>query len=138
MLLPGVVLAGQGQGQGKGRAEEGTGGSGSCEQLRMMAQDIESQARTMAVPSGCSDVSQCKSAAVGAMACGGPRDYLVYCSAATDEAALLRTLSQLQRSEEQHNQQCGGFSICIFISEPQVELVNGVCQKAESESGNLQ
>jgi hypothetical protein len=137
LLLSGVGLAGPGKGQGRGRMGEGTGGSGSCEQFRTLSQNLENQARSLAASEGCSDVSQCKSAAVGAMACGGPRDYLVYCAATTDEDTLLRTLSQLQRSEEQANQQCGSFSICIFVSEPQVELVNGVCQKAEPESGSL-
>ncbi|MBN1208668.1 MAG: hypothetical protein JXB05_27655 [Myxococcaceae bacterium] len=42
-------------------------------------QDLESQARSLAVAEGCSDASSCKAAPVGAMACGGPRDYLVYC-----------------------------------------------------------
>jgi|GEM_PF-1956268 len=138
LLLPGMALADPGKGKGRGPPmREGTGGSGGCEQFQLTAQDLDSRARSLAVADGCSDVSQCKSAAVGARACGGPRDYLVYCSATTDEDSLLRTLSQLQRSEEQYNQQCGGASICIFTSEPKLELVNGVCQEVAGDSGAL-
>jgi hypothetical protein len=137
LLLPGVALAGPEKGKGRGRMGEGTGGSGSCEQFRTMSQDLETQARSLAVTEGCTDVSQCKSAAVGARACGGPRDYLIYCSASTDEDSLLKKLEQLRRTDEQSNQQCGTYSICIFMEEPQLELVNGVCQQAAPESGTL-
>lgn len=136
-LLPAVALAEGSKGKGPARPEPGTGGSGRCDQMSMSIQSMESQARALAVAEGCTDVSQCKAAAVGARACGGPRDYLVYCSATTDEDRLLRELSQLQKSEELYNQQCGVMSICIFTAEPEVELVNGVCQKAESAPTTL-
>lgn len=132
LLLSGVGLAGGGKGKGHPRGEEGTGGSGRCEDMGLSIQSQESEARSLAVADGCTDVSQCKSAPVGARACGGPRDYLVYCSATTDEDALLKALSRLQKNEQQYNDQCGIMSTCIFLAEPQVELVNGVCQKAES------
>lgn len=137
LLLPVVGLAEGGKRKGPARSEEGTGGGGRCEQMSMTIQSLESEARSLAVAEGCTEVSQCKSAAVGARACGGPRDYLVYCSATTDEDALLRELDRLQKSEAQYNEQCGIMSICIFTAEPQVELVNGVCQKAESAPTSL-
>jgi hypothetical protein len=132
LLLSGVSLAGGGKAKGHARGEEGTGGSGHCDQASMSLQSLENEARSLAVADGCTDASQCKSAPVGVKACGGPRDYLVYCSATTDEDALLKALSRLQKSEQQYNDQCGIMSTCIFVAEPQVELVNGVCQKAES------
>ncbi len=132
LLLSGVGFAGGDKGKGPDRSKEGTGGSGRCEEVGASIQSKESEVRSLVVAEGCTDVSQCKSAPLGARACGGPRDYVVYCSATTDEDRLLRELSQLQRSEEQYNQQCGVMSICIFTAEPQVELVNGVCQKAEA------
>jgi hypothetical protein len=129
LLLTGGGLAEQGGRRAQARGTPAQGAS--CEQEVTAHQELESQARSLAVVEGCMEASQCKTAAVGAMACGGPRDYLVYCSAATDEDALLRKLARLQRSEEQYNQQCGGASICVFASEPQVDLVNGVCQEVE-------
>jgi hypothetical protein len=137
LLLPAVALAGGTKGKGPARQEPGTGGSGRCDQMSLSIQSQESQARALAVAEGCTEVSQCKTAAVGARACGGPRDYLVYCSLTTNEDALLRELSQLQKDEQQYNEQCGVMSICIFTAEPQVELVNGVCQKAETAPTTL-
>jgi hypothetical protein len=132
LLLPAVAFASGGKGKEPVHPKDGTGGGGRCEQGGMTIQSLESEARSLAVADGCTDASQCKSAPVGARACGGPRDYLVYCSATTDEDALLKALSRLQKSEQQYNEQCGIMSTCIFLAEPQVELVNGVCQKAES------
>jgi hypothetical protein len=91
---------------------------------------LETEARELVVAEGCTDVSQCRAAPVGVQACGGPRDYVVYCSAATDENALLRALKRLEQREERFNRQCDVVSICVFLLEPQLELVNGVCQEA--------
>ncbi len=136
LLLPALALAGGSKGKGP-HPKDGTGGSGSCEQSSMTIKSMEGDALSLAVAEGCTEASQCKSAPVGVRACGGPRDYVVYCSVTTDENALLRALSQLQRSEERYNEQCGVMSICIFTSEPQVDLVNGVCQKAETAPTTL-
>ena len=78
-------------------------------------------AATRAVTS--TDVSQCRTAPVGVRACGGPRDYVVYCTESTDEGALLRALDRLARREDRFNRQCDIISTCIFISPPEVELL---------------
>lgn len=98
---------------------------------RSEVQRLEDEARELAEAGPCEDVRQCRTAPVGVQACGGPRDYLVYCATATDEAALQRALARLARREERFNRQCDVFSICIFLIEPEVELVNGVCQVAQ-------
>ncbi|MBN1210695.1 MAG: hypothetical protein JXB05_37955 [Myxococcaceae bacterium] len=134
-LLGALLLAGGAVAspeRGKGRGGSGSAGTDHCAQLGEMIQELESKARAMAVADGCADVSQCKAAPVGARACGGPRDYLVYCAARTDESALQQALTRLQREEERYNQQCGIVSTCIFLDEPKVELVDGVCQKVEA------
>ncbi|WP_309894768.1 hypothetical protein [Archangium sp.] len=89
---------------------------------------LETEARELVNAGGCTDVSQCRTAPVGARACGGPRDYVIYCAESTDEDALLRALDRLVRREERFNRQCGVFSICIFLSPPEIELVGDVCQ----------
>jgi hypothetical protein len=94
---------------------------------------MEEKARTLAQATGCTDVSQCQSAPLGALACGGPRDYVVYCSATTDERALQRTLRLLELREDRYNQRCNVVSICLFVLPPSVELVNGVCTAAAPE-----
>jgi hypothetical protein len=90
-------------------------------------QRLEEEARAL-VETECPDVSQCRTAPVGARACGGPRDYVVYCAATTPEQELLRALDRLERREERFNRQCDIVSTCIFIPPPQVELVGGRCQ----------
>ena len=98
---------------------------------------LETEARELAVAEGCTDVSQCRAAPVGAQACGGPRGYVVYCSETTDENALVRALKRLEQREERFNRQCDVVSICIFIAEPQLELVEGVCQAAAPPTDTL-
>jgi hypothetical protein len=95
---------------------------------------LESEARELAVAEGCEDVSQCRTAPLGAMACGGPRDYVVYCEDTTDEQALQRALDRLARREDRFNRQCGILSICVFITPPEVELVEGECRAVDSSS----
>ena len=45
---------------------------------------LEAEARALASPDGCAQPGDCRSAPVGAKACGGPRSYVVYCAATTD------------------------------------------------------
>lgn len=97
---------------------------------RAVIAQLEAEARALVETEGCTDVSQCRAAPVGAQACGGPRDFVVYCSATTDEKELLRALKRLEQREERFNRQCDVVSICIFVAEPQLELVDGVCQAA--------
>ena len=91
-------------------------------------QQLESEALALAVAGGCEDVSQCRAAPVGILACGGPRGHVVYCAATTDEGALQRALARLARREARFNRQCDIFSICIFIAEPELELVGSECR----------
>jgi hypothetical protein len=137
LLLAGGAVASPDKDKDKGKGGSGTAGTDRCAQQSLEIQQLESEARALAVAGGCTDASQCKAAPVGVRACGGPRDYLVYCATATDERELQRALTQLQREEGQYNQQCGIISTCVFLEEPQVELVNGVCQKAQSSPTEL-
>lgn len=91
-------------------------------------QQLETEALALAVPEGCQDVSQCRSAPVGSKACGGPRSYVVYCATSTDEERLLRALDQLVKREDRFNRQCGAISTCEFLLPPTLELVEGVCR----------
>src|SRR5688572_1044795 len=92
--------------------------------------ELEQQARALARTEGCDQPSQCATAPVGAKACGGPRTYLVYCRATTDETALLRALDELKRAEEQYNKVAGIGSDCTFVTPPEVHLEGGACTAA--------
>jgi hypothetical protein len=89
---------------------------------------LEAEARALASPDGCAQPGDCRSAPVGAKACGGPRGYVVYCAATTDTVALFRKLEQHRRAEAAFNEKYGKFSTCDFASPPQTELAGGTCR----------
>jgi hypothetical protein len=103
----------------------------SCEQQQQALEQFESGARQLAVAEGCSDVSQCRAAPVGEQACGGPRDYLVYCTQTTNEQALLQALEVLAQRERRYNEQCDIVSTCVFLEPPALQLAGGACQPAQ-------
>jgi len=89
---------------------------------------LEAEARALANPDGCSRPGDCRSAPVGARACGGPRTHLVYCAATTDTLELARRLEKLRRAEEAFNLRHGIVSTCDARLPPQTELVGGTCR----------
>ena len=92
--------------------------------------ELEQQARALAKADGCERADQCAAAPMGAKPCGGPRAYLVYCKATTDEAALLRTLDELKRAEEEYNRAAGLISDCALVAQPGVRLEGRTCSAA--------
>ena len=90
--------------------------------------ELERQARALAKTDGCDRADQCAAAPLGAKACGGPRAYLVYCRATTDEAALMRALDELKRAEEGYNRAAGLVSDCMLVQQPEVRLEGRTCK----------
>jgi hypothetical protein len=88
---------------------------------------IEDQAKALVKTDGCASVGECKTAPVGSRACGGPRYYLVYCSASTDSAALYRKLDAVAAAEREYNVKYQIASTCEFRMPPQVALTGGSC-----------
>lgn len=88
---------------------------------------LEAEARALANPNGCSGAGQCRSAPVGAKACGGPRSYVVYCAVTTDTVALFRKLEELRRTEQAFNQKYGTISTCELAVPPATELRGTTC-----------
>ena len=89
--------------------------------------ELEQQARALAKADGCDRAEQCAAAPMGAKPCGGPRAYLVYCKATTDEAALMRVLDELKSAEESYNRAAGIVSDCAITPEPGVRLEGRAC-----------
>ena len=89
--------------------------------------ELEQQARALARTDGCSRAEQCAAAPMGAKPCGGPWSYLVYCKATTDEAALLRVLDELKRTQEEYNRTSGLGSDCGMVMPPEVRLEGRTC-----------
>ena len=88
---------------------------------------IEDQAKAMVKAEGCTGAGQCRTAPVGSRGCGGPRYYLVYCSATTDSAALFRKLSEVEAAERAFNARYQGASTCEFRMPPSVGVTGGMC-----------
>jgi hypothetical protein len=72
--------------------------------------------------------NQCKVIAFGAKACGGPKSYLIYSTLQSNENKLKRLVDQYNSREEKINQETDAMSDCMFIEEPKVSLVNGICK----------
>lgn len=87
-------------------------------------------ARSIANAEGCADVGSCRTAPLGVKACGGPREYVVYCVATTDTVALFRKLEELARAERAFNERYQIASTCEFRVEPDVALVGQRCSAA--------
>lgn len=89
---------------------------------------LEDQAKALVKSEGCSSAAQCRTAPVGSRACGGPRYYLVYCSATTDSAALFKKLDAVAAAEREFNMHYKVMSTCEFRMPPTVALSGGSCQ----------
>jgi hypothetical protein len=89
---------------------------------------LEAEARALVAPDGCTRPGDCRSAPLGAKACGGPRTYVVYCASTTDTVALFRKLEQHRRAEAAFNQKYGRPSTCDLAMPPQTELAGGTCR----------
>lgn len=92
-------------------------------------QKVEQQAKAVVRTDNCSNEGQCRTAAVGSRACGGPRYYLTFCAASTDTVRLFRLLSQISGMETAYNTKWQLASTCEFRMAPGVRLSGGVCQE---------
>ena len=89
---------------------------------------LEDQAKALVKTDGCTSADQCRTAAVGNRACGGPRYYLVYCSRTTDSAVLFARLKAVADAENEFNTRYQIVSTCEFRLPPKVALVGASCQ----------
>jgi len=89
---------------------------------------LEDQAKALVKTDGCTSADQCRTAAVGNRACGGPRYYLVYCSRTTDSAALFAKLKAVADAENEFNRRYNVVSTCEFRMPPAVAFTLGSCQ----------
>lgn len=116
-----------------GSGDSATAGSDSAavaqQPVRLQAEvtRLEARLRELASTDGCDSVAQCKTAPLGERACGGPRDYVVYCAATTDETALLAVVDSLKNAETQLNAATGAVSTCEFRMPPDLTVDAGKC-----------
>lgn len=100
--------------------------------LQAEVERLERRLRELAIAEGCDSSGQCKTAPVGERACGGPREYVVYCPLTTNEPALLAVVDSLKRAEMRHNQVTGAVSTCEYRMPPNMNVVAGSCVAAQN------
>ena len=94
------------------------------ERLKELGRIIEQEIGTPAA----NEPSQCKLIAFGSKPCGGPARYLVYSTAKTNETRLKQLVDEFNQLAKKINEERKILSDCMFVSEPKVELVDGVCR----------
>lgn len=94
------------------------------ELLKELGRIIEQEIGTPAA----NEPSQCKLIAFGSKPCGGPARYLVYSTAKTNETRLKQLVDEFNKLAKKINEERKILSDCMFVSEPKVELVDGVCR----------
>jgi len=84
----------------------------------------------------CSENAQCRTLPVGAMACGGPQEYLPYSTQKSDANAL-RALSERSYTETKAALTASGMvSTCMLKADPGAVCVAGTCQLGTGSPAN--
>ncbi len=96
--------------------------------LKQQAERLAREARALAKVEGCAEVRECAVAGFGHKSCGGPREYLAYCTRTTDAKALQAKLAALEEAERAWQAEAGISSNCGLTRKPRPRLEAGVCQ----------
>ena len=91
----------------------------------------EAKIRAMIGDASCDDVDSCASIAFGAKPCGGPWEYLVYCTDSVDEDALQKRVDEYFELNQKYNAENGIVSDCAMVEEPELLIYQGICMIAE-------
>jgi hypothetical protein len=94
---------------------------------RQAIEKAEAEARVIAKADGCSSSADCRAAPIGARGCGGPRDFILYCAASTDSAALYAKIAAADSLERAFNTKYKVVSTCELRLPPTVEASGGAC-----------
>ncbi|MBU8898628.1 hypothetical protein KRR26_23745 [Corallococcus sp. M34] len=96
-------------------------------ELKAKADRLAQEARALAKSSGCGAVAQCEVAGFGHKACGGPREFIAYCTRTTNVPALQAKLDALTQAERDWQQAAGLRSNCGLTRRPRPRLEDGRC-----------
>jgi hypothetical protein len=81
----------------------------------------------------CSSPEVCRTIAFGAKPCGGPREYLVYSTSATDSARLAGEVARYNEEQARLNREQDLVSDCSLVVEPRVSCASGRCVAEKAE-----
>ena len=91
--------------------------------LAQLGKDIEEFAKNKA----CTNGDGCRAMPMGAKACGGPTNYVIYSLSKTDEKQLTEKVKQYTDFQKELNIKYNRSSDCLFLSPPTIDCLNGVC-----------
>ncbi|HVG63276.1 MAG TPA: hypothetical protein VNA24_32225 [Hyalangium sp.] len=106
----------------------GPGEPTHVETLKQQAEKLAGEARALANTSGCEKVEECAVAGFGHKPCGGPREFIAYCSKTTDVKALKAKLEELAKAEQTWQNAAGITSNCGLTRRPPPRFVDGMCR----------
>jgi hypothetical protein len=92
-----------------------------------VVEQLEAAARAIVKTDGCSTSADCRAAPIGVRGCGGPRDFIVYCSKNTDSVALYQKIAAADSAEAAYNARYKVGSTCELRMAPAVGLSGGAC-----------
>ncbi len=98
---------------------------------------LKKDVRAVAKPAGCTQAAQCKAMPMGAKPCGGPTEFVIYCSVGTDEKVLTEKVQAATDAEKAKNAATGAMGTCLALAQPKVTLVSGVCTAVEQKAADV-
>jgi len=105
----------------------------ACDEQRTQEDDfakLTDMKQTILIVAGdasANDSTDCRYVGLGAKACGGPWEYLIYSAVNTDTLLLLELVKNYNQFEDELNRKYGRTSDCSIPSPPTIGLVNGRC-----------
>jgi hypothetical protein len=93
------------------------------QKLEQLGKEIQEFAKNKA----CSNGDDCRTMPMGAKACGGPTNYIIYALSKTDEKQLAEKVKQYTEFQKELNIKYNRVSDCKFEIPPTVDCLNGVC-----------
>lgn len=99
----------------------------------MQLEELEKEIKAMIEPPTATHLDQCQVIAFGSKACGGPKTYLIYSTARTDERRLRTLVNEYNRLDAERNERLDLVSDCMLLGPPDVQLAGGQCVAAISQ-----
>ena len=98
----------------------GCGASSTVDAVTLQARIdlVEAEVRTRIGPAACTADTDCRVLPMGALACGGPSQYVPYSIRATDEGALARLSTEHQALTAQQLAARSAVGTCVALSKP--------------------